>query len=167
MHPFEYYLISFLCILLVIVSTIVFLIRCLMPLVKLSCKRMSLRKSSKTPGILTEISYSKGLWVCLSFPCFLPFFPCKCPLQIMTSGGILFCAMSLACHRNEKVCQTPEGIASFWGAFHVCRNIMKSGEMKHERSLFHIMVPNRNVLSLIHLLFVTTYGLVQPSFNIR
>ena len=35
---------------------------------------------------------------------------------------------------------------------------MKSGEMKHEMTLFHTMTPNnRNVLFQTHLLFVTIY----------
>ena len=40
---------------------------------------------------------------------------------------------------------------------------MKSGEMKHDMILFHIMGPNRNVLFQTHLLFVTMYGLVWNS----
>ena len=40
---------------------------------------------------------------------------------------------------------------------------MKSGEMKYEMTLFHIMGPNRNDLFQTHL-FVTVYGLM---FNIR
>ena len=44
---------------------------------------------------------------------------------------------------------------------------MKSGEMKHEMTLFHTMGPNRNVLFQTHLIFVTIYGLVWSFFNIR
>ena len=44
---------------------------------------------------------------------------------------------------------------------------MKSGEMKHEMTLIHTMGPNKNVLFQTHLLFVTIYGLMWSSFNIR
>ena len=44
---------------------------------------------------------------------------------------------------------------------------MKSGEMKHEMTLFHTIGPNGNVLFQTHLLLVTIYGLMQTSFNIR
>ena len=49
----------------------------------------------------------------------------------------------------------------------IYRNIMKSGEMKHEITLFHTMGPNRNALFQTHLIFVTIYGLMWSSFNIR
>ena len=52
-------------------------------------------------------------------------------------------------------------------SFDIHRNIMKSGEMKLEMTLFHTMGPNRNVLFQTHLLFVTIYGLMWSSFNIR
>ena len=44
---------------------------------------------------------------------------------------------------------------------------MKSGEMKHEMTLFHTWDPTENVLFQTHLLFVTIYGLMWSSFNIR
>ena len=44
---------------------------------------------------------------------------------------------------------------------------MINGEMKHEMTFFHTMGPNRNVLFQIYLLFVTIYGLMWSSFNIR
>ena len=40
------------------------------------------------------------------------------------------------------------------------RNIMKSGEIKHEMTLFHTMGPNRNVLFHIYS-FVTIYNMVS------
>ena len=40
------------------------------------------------------------------------------------------------------------------------RNIMKSGEVKHEITLFHTIEPNRNVLFQTPLLFVTIHGLL-------
>ena len=43
------------------------------------------------------------------------------------------------------------------------RNIMKTGEMKHEMTLFHTMGPNRNFLFQTQLI----YGLEWSSFNIR
>ena len=52
-------------------------------------------------------------------------------------------------------------------SFDVYRNITKRGKMKHEMTLFHKMGPNRNVLFQTHLLFVTIYGLMWSSFNIR
>ena len=43
------------------------------------------------------------------------------------------------------------------------RNVMTSGEMKHEMTLFHTMGPNKNVFFQTHLLFVTIYVLVWSS----
>ena len=45
-------------------------------------------------------------------------------------------------------------------SFDVYRNIMKSGEMKHEMTLFHTIGPNRNVLFQTHLLFVTMCDII-------
>ena len=39
--------------------------------------------------------------------------------------------------------------------------------MKHEMTLFHTMEPNRKVFFQTHLLFVTIYGPMWSSFNIR
>ena len=43
---------------------------------------------------------------------------------------------------------------------------MKSGEIKHEMTLFHTMEPIRNILFQRHILFVTIYGLVW-SFSVN
>ena len=58
-------------------------------------------------------------------------------------------------------------ITSFCGHLMYIETLLKSCEMKHEMTLFHTMGPDKNVLFQTHLLFVTIYGLMWGSFNIR
>ena len=81
----------------------------------------------------------------------------------------LYCIVAvIGCHGSSEkqlfISQKNSPLLAFVGISRIYRNIVKSGEMKHEMTLFHTMGPNKNVLFQIHL-FVTIYMVLHEALQ--